>query len=1411
MKNLIPNFIIEQFELGNQSGTFEAGGLFVDISGFTKTTEALMEHGQEGAEMLADVMQAVFEPLVESVYAQGGFITGFAGDAFTALFPAQAGSQPQTDQRLERALAAALRIQQYMAAHPIQSTPVGSFSFGVKLGVAHGHVTWGILQPTALEGTASNAFGRGSAASASYYFSGAAVDDCAGAEHYANSGDLILTSSVYEAIGSLVTVEAVEDHFRVMAAPGSLPAPQAIHLPPSDPHKVAAFVEPAIIKQKALGEFRNVLTVFIQLDHIDEVSELNRFVQAIFTLQEQYGGHLNAIDFGDKGCNMLLFWGMPTSFENDIERALNFVLALSSMTSITFRAGITYRLMYAGLVGAPLRRDYSCYGRGVNLAARHMIAAPWGGLWLDEEVSKRADGLFALSFEGHFKFKGFAQKLPVHGLVGRKEAIESHYIGQMVGRQAELTRLVDFLQPIFEGHFAGLMLIEGEAGIGKSRLVHVLQESKALKKGDMTPRWFLCQSDQILRQSLNPFRYWLRRYFSRPSHDHRLGAQGEANQKQRFELILADLIAVSPDPALQEELERTRSLLGALVDLQWADSLYEQLEPELRFNNTLEALKTLIKAESLRQPVIIQLEDAHWLDSDSVQVIQHLTRNLDDYPIAIIATARPQERGRVGEGESGSVAVGAIPGGCPGRGGEGESGSPSTSGTGGEVAPASLLSAAKDLAEVAPPGVPASARSGTSSSGQAAAIFGDEVNCEEMILTALSAADLGELALEVLGASAAPPLVDLLAKGADGNPFFAEQILLYLRDEGRLCKSEAGFIPTATEAPLPTDVRALLIARLDRLTQEVKAIVQTAAVLGREFEVRLLAQMWRDPSLINQVSSAEEAAIWSALNQLRYLFKHALLRDTAYDMQLRAQQRQLHELAAHAIETLYAADLTPHYGQLTYHYGQAQNEAQERHYAKLAGEYAAAQYANDEAIRYFSRTLELTPESYLEARYDLLLAREAVYDWQGKRDAQTQDLDALATLAFTLKDEQKQASVSLRQTNYADRTGNLSKALSIVPQAIKYAALAQNPTLEAEGYYIWGLTLRRTGNYEDAQQRLKQALILARANHQQKVEADSLQQLAVISFYLGNYVTASEYSQQALAIYRATSEHKGEATSLMMLGTLHTHRGAYLAGQKRYNQALNVYQMIGYRIGETLISGNLGGNFADVGDYELARDYQKQALTISQEIGDSEGVSFAFCNLTLIHYNLGNYEMAHRTSEQALTIHRKIGDRRSEAYTLTYLGHTLADSGQWESAKDAYQKAIKIRRELEAEKLVIDNLAGLARVAMSEGNISQALSYVEEILAWIEINGVEGIEYPLQVYLTCYQVLQASADDETEVGQLAARAETILVTAHTLLQEQAAKIKDEALRRKFLENVSFNRQIQTIWEAKNPISTANQE
>ena len=143
-------------------------------------------------------------------------------------------------------------------------------------------------------------------------------------------------------------------------------------------------------------------------------------------------------------------------------------------------------------------------------------------------------------------------------------------------------------------------------------------------------------------------------------------------------------------------------------------------------------------------------------------------------------------------------------------------------------------------------------------------------------------------------------------------------------------------------------------------------------------------------------------------------------------------------------------------------------------------------------------------------------------------------------------------------------------------------------------------------------------------------------------------------------------------------------------------------------------------------------------------------------------------------------------------FRLTRLGHTLAALDHLTEAAKAYAQALDLRRGLGQAHLATEALAGLARVALAQDDPEQALAHVEEILSFLKGNTLDGTDEPLRVYLTCYRVLHTNQDP---------RAQVLLTTAHSLLQQHAAKIEDEALRRSFLENVPANREITREFDA----------
>jgi len=1260
--NLVSHFTLNKFASGESGGRFQCTALFIDISGFSTVTSTLMQHGQHGAEVLAGVMRTIFEPLVRSVYEHGGFIATLAGDAFTALFP----GEEVTDAL--RSLAAAWRMQSHMAANANQSTPYGEFIFAAKVGLACGETTWGIL-------TSENR------TRATDYFQGAAIDGCAAAEHLAGSGEIILSSDLYTRLLGWVEVIPAADHYRLTGINSPLPSPQAIALPPPDLESMARFFPRSLLDQEFSGEFRHIVNVFISLPTVRTEAQLIIFMRSFFALQDQYGGLLNRLDFGDKGTNLLLFWGVPTSYENDIDRALNFVLGLQTQTSIPLHAGITYRIAHAGFIGSALREEYTCFGQGVNLAARYMMAAPRGEIWVDVEVAKRAEGKFEVEFEGEMGFKGFSEKQPVYAVLEHKEETEAFFRGKMVGRQAELARLREFVAPLWDGQYAGTLVVWGEAGLGKSRLVYAFQHSDLFETPEVL--WALCQTDQILQTSLNPFRYWLRYYFNQ-SH-----TQSEARNKRSFNHQLDNLIDQTDNPAMAQELDRTRSFLGALVDLYWPDSLYEQLDPKGRFENTLEGLKVLIKAESLRQPLILYLEDATWLETDTITFLQQLTRHLRTgsaaYPIALLLTSRPEP----------SLAE-------PGRG---------------------------------------------------HGLLGEEVTYQEIDLAHFSRKDLGYLAEDVLGGPVAPALVELLVNRAEGNPFFAEQTLLYLKEQELLSRDRRGTfaITSLPERELPTDVRTLLVARLDRLTQEVKMVVQTAAVLGREFEVQLLAQMLRDDNNLQQkVRQAQDATIWFALSELRYMFKHLLLRDAAYTMQLRARRQELHKLAAEGIETLYAVDLAPHYGELAYHYDQSGLADQACLYLEKAGERARAQGAPMEARRFFDRALELLPSEDREARWRILLGRDEVLGVLGETEARKIDDRRLVALAQEMGDDRRLAEAYYRQAYAFSMIGQYRLAMEVNDLAVA--------------------TARRAGD--------------------RKMEALALGLKVIYLSTLGEMQAASATADEALACAQEVGDDETLARTLHNVATHYIDAGDLSRALHLHNQEVEIIQRLRNLKVEVFGLANIGYIYIMLGLPDVGRARLERSLELAETTGNRPASALDCLNLGLAYYRSGEYLAAQEIVETTLPVFSEIGDIYNQGFCYSYLGHVLEKLGDLMSAIRSFEQARRLFDQIGARGYNCDALAGLARCLLAQGQIAEALQHTDVVWDYLQTSS-QGMEFPILAYQTCADVFDKSGASE--------KAAMALQAGFRTLMERADKISDPTWRKSFLENVPEHRAIVEKW------------
>lgn len=1350
---LVPEFILRQVGEERYAGNFQAVCLLVDLSGFTAFTGALLVHGVEGAEVIAESLSTIFEPLVEIVYRHGGFVAAFAGDAFTALFPTTIPDAYLC------ALTAAWQIHQASAKQPQQETRFGVFDFAIKVAVADGLVEWGVWQ------TVPPAAPTPNRQQATYFFCGEAIDRCLLVDAFAQAGTVMLTAEVYARLPhNELVVEASPPYYQMRAVADTLVA--AIVCSPlaasnANDTDVTLFFPVDLLRQQSKGEFRQVATVFVNLQQLPTGPATVTFQQTLFYLLAQYGGYLSLvgrIGQADIGCTLVIFWGAPISYENNLRRALCFLRDLRHATSIPLRAGVTWNLVYAGFVGSARRQAYTCYGSYINLAARQAALADWGEILLDAATARHAQADFHVLEYGWHSLKGFSEPQQLFLLDEQQSATRpATYATPLIGRQQVFEQGWQALQPLFQGKFGGVITVMGEAGIGKSRLVYELQkriqlatEWRPLKVPDSavpTARevaWFTCQADEIQQQPLSPFRHFLRSYFQQAT------TNSETVNKQRFTEQMDALIGATSDRALAAELDRTRSFLAALVGLQWKGSLYQQVEPQLRVHNTLDALKSFIKAASLRQPLILHLEDTHWLDSESNLFLEKLTTHVAAYPFLLILTTRPPHT--------------------------------MTDQQSGERLGPQMRSVIPLMLHLAP----------------------------------LSRTHLETLATYWLEGKVTVAVVDLLFERAAGNPFFTEQILRYLQDHELLAWSDQGWqLTQANEAlmamrasPLPATVHMILTARLDRLPQPVKEVVQTAAVLGQTFDLRVLTRMWTGDhgQLAAYMTVAEQADIWSTGDLMQYRFRHALLRDTAYTMQLRAQQRALHSRAAEAIIEIYGHQLATHYAELIYHYRQSEDQANERYYTQLAGESAAAQYENEEAATYFSRALLLTEVNDWAARYALLLQRESVYNLLGQRPAQAQDLTELHMLAEALQDEHALQEVLLRQAYYLRVIGDYEAALAVIQEIIAWTAQHDAQAIEAKAYHAWGRILSQQGNTQAALAPLQHALRLAKTTGNQLEEAESLYDIGLVYSTSGQYELATTHYHAAFTHYQSLGAQRGEINCLLMFGVITNEQGDYPSAHQYYRQAIVRCRAIGWRHAEAYSLTNLGNNYFDFGNYDAAFTCHQSALEICREIGDYEGEAVSLDTLGLIWQNLGDAGLARTHFEQALAIQQQIGDRHGEGFTLTHLGYTLYAGGELAAAITFFQQAYELRMTLREDSHAIDSLAGLAQSALAQGDLPTAIDLAEHCLTWLRARGADGIEFPILVYLICYQTLSAVKPVPTAFVPA-----TVLQDGYRLLQERATKIQDATLRRQFLENVWFNRELLNCWEEASQQKRERQE
>ncbi len=1239
MRNLIPHFIQDQFRLNKVNGRFQAFTMFIDLKGFTPLTQSFMKHGTAGAEQLSFSLNKIFAPMVSLVYNKKGFIPYFAGDAFTAIFPIEnAVITPKTF------LQTAQQMRDLFAEGGLRKTQFGDFQIGIKIGLSIGEVEWGIVGDT----------------HKSFYFRGPAIDNCAECEHHAQEQDIIFDEKIKSKFSdSTLKVETIDNtYYRLIEdLPFGEKASELDVLPNLSYEVIERFLPPSVIDFDQIGEFRNVVTVFISFEGIDNYSLFNQFSTIVLNGINSFSGYFKEIDFGDKGGVMLGFFGAPISFENNTERVLEFVLSLENdlqelleESDLKYRIGLTSGVAFTGIIGGIERCQYAVVGNRVNLGARLMTYADWGEVLADENIQKSRQ--FNFKHIGDTQYKGIDGDIPTYQLIGRNVEDKTEFSGAMFGRDEELKQLLALASPLFQNQFAGIVYVYGEAGIGKTRLSFELkQEFK--KAGSFY--WFTCQADQILKKSFNPFIYFLKNYFEQsPEISIKKNFK---NFEARFEQLIEAIEQVDHPQAkeIRKELFRTKSVLAAQIGITYPNSLWELLDAQGRYLNTFTALQNLFKAVSLIQPLVIELEDGHWFDSDSIEFLKDFSRQINQFSILLIVTSRYFDDGQKPK----------------------------------------LIE--EDL------------------------VIKNSIPVAEIDLNILNEEALKEFAKAKLKGDIAEELSELLFRTTSGNPFYAEQILEYFSESNLLRNNNGKWNIKDHSIKMTSSINSILMARIDRLSSLVKETVKAAAVIGREFEVPVLSEVMKVNQnfaerngnalmlLKEQIQTAEQGQIWKGMNELRYIFKHSLLRETVYEMQLGARLRELHKQIAVAIEKLYPESIEERFVDLAFHYGQAAVEDKTNEYLEKAADYARRNYQNQQALDFYNKLLKnLDVQKNDKALVRTLLKKGSVLQLIGWWDECEKAYTKALEVAKEIGDKLLLGKTNNSLGHLLMLKGNYEKAHKYLEVASSFFESIKDEFGIVNVYGNQGNLYFRQGRYNEAKAFFTKSIQLSQSLRYSNSIAQITANLGLTHMNQGNYDEGINCQLEGLKYCKQVNDTPGLATLHTNVGIVYYEKGDYDSALKHYKKGLELSTELGNKLLMSIAIGCIGSVYQKKGNFKKAMENFVKDLEICEQLGDKQGIAIALGLIGELKSIEGHFEISNQNLEKALQLSEELGYQKGVAKAVNTLADNFTFQKKYDKAIKYYDRAIEVSRSINNRLVLCFSLVEKANVLIDQKKVEEA-------------------------------------------------------------------------------------------------------
>ena len=1007
-----------------------------------------------------------------------------------------------------------------------------------------------------------------------------------------------------------------------------------------------------------------------KLDPEDMGQVIRAYQERCAEVIKRWDGHI-AKYVGD---GVLTYFGYPKAHEDDAERAvragLQLVHAVSRLAiptggALAARVGVaTGPVVVGDLIGHDEARERAVIGETPNLAARLQALAEPGFVVIAPGTRRLVAGLFELADLGARELKGFAEPVRAWRVLGpgrvegRFEAREAAGLIPLVGREGELTLLLRRWEQAKDGE-GQVVLLSGEAGIGKSRLVRALRE----RLGQDEPHTLLSHFCSPFHQTsaLHPVIGLLERGAGFAPDD------PPACKLERLEALLGratdNIAAVAP-------------LIADLLAIPAGDRYpATDLSPEQQKEKTFQALLDQLAGLATRAPVVAVYEDVQWSDPTTLEFLEQVIDRVQYLPVLAMITFRP---------------------------------------------------------EFTPP-------------------WPGRAHITALALNRLSRKQGVAMVAEVTGGRALPEeVLDQILAKTDGVPLFVEELTKTVLESGLLTDAGQSYALAGPLAPLaiPSTLQDSLLARLDRLAP-VKEVAQIGAAIGREFSYELLAAVapLGDNELRNALGQLAEAELifrQGTPPQATYSFKHALVRDVAYETLLKSRRQQLHGRIAEVLRERFPEVVEGRPEVLARHCAEAGLAQEAIRYLTKAGHQALERSANAEATGHLAQGLSLLESLHAgperdAVELDLLVALgPPLVATKGFTNPEVEKIYLRArALCEGRGDTRQLVPVLVGLANIHLLRAELGQAREQGEECLTLAQHQDDPGIRMAAHRMLGSTLHFLGEFPQARAHLEQANAL-RERYQRRFDA-SLYLISGSRVYcrsifarvlwaLGYPEQALSASDEALRLAEETSHSHTLAQALSLSAAFHLDRRDVPRTERLAREAVALATEHDFPYWRA--TGRLWCGWALVQQRNIEHGVAqiRQSLAQFRARGDIQTIPHALTVLADVYGQVGEPQKGLEALAEALGVLERTNERRREAEIHRLRGELLLSlPGQHaDEAEGCFERALAVARQQSARMWELRAATSLARLWGEQGERQKARELLAPVYGWF----TEGFDTP---------------------------------------------------------------------------------